>query len=138
MTETATVKTISARTLILGCEDEEHCLGCTASCGSRERLFEAANPKKLPLQPGDRVEVYLPRANALGAGLLVFVVPLLLFAAGYLLAVPIVGKASDPLKALFGVCGMAIGFAGALLVGRATGGRSLPWVIARYPDTTLR
>ncbi|HUX19675.1 MAG TPA: SoxR reducing system RseC family protein [Spirochaetia bacterium] len=138
MTQTATVKTISDRTLILGCDDEETCLGCAASCGPRERLFEASNPRHLQLNPGDRVEVDLPRADALWAGLLIFGLPLLLFAAGYLLAEPISGDASDPLKALFGVCGMAIGFAVALLVGRLRGARSLPRVTSLYSGANLR
>ena len=140
MKETATVKTINNRTVVLRCNDDEHCVGCAASggCGARERVYEAENSCGLALVPGDEVVVELPRRSAVGAGMLVFLLPLLLFVTLYLASTLIVPEPSDPLRALSGLLGMAAGFAIAVLVGRSRRAHSLPRVCGYAASTRLR
>ena len=140
MKETATVKTINDRTVILECSDDEHCLGCTVSagCRSRERVYEAENPRHLTLAPGDEVVVDLSPRSAVGAGALVFLLPPLLFASFYLLTGMSVPGVSDPLRALAGLVGMAAGFGIAVLAGRSRSLHRLPRVSGYSGRTRLR
>lgn len=140
MKETATVKTISDRTVVLRCNDDEHCVGCAAStgCGARERVYEAENPRGLALEPGDEVVVELPRRSAVGAGALVFLLPLVLFVSFYLASTLIVPEPPDPLRALSGLLGMAAGFGIAVLVGRIRGPHNLPKVCGYSASARLR
>ncbi len=140
MKETATVKTISDRRVVLSCNDDEHCVGCAASagCGSRERVYEAENPRDLALVPGDQVVVDLPRRSAVGAGALVFLLPIVLFISFYLLSSLIVPEPPDPLRALSGLLGLAAGFGIALLVGRLRSLHNLPKVCGYSASPRLR
>jgi len=139
MKEEATVKTIRGTIVTLTCDDE-NCLGCSvgSGCSSHERAFDAENPQSLALKPGDRVEVYLRRRSAVTAGLLVFVVPLLLFLAGYLLARPVIGLENEAARSLCGLAGLAAGFVVALLYGKSRSAHQLPRIVGVHTGSRLR
>ncbi len=118
MTETArVVKTKDS--LELACTSDV-CEACSSLfCSPKVRTFEAENPDGLELRPGDTVEVEIPSAPAVGAAFRVFVVPLLLFVAGYFVS-GLLGAADELLQVLLGLVGLAAGF-GALALRKRRG-----------------
>ncbi len=52
--------------------------------GVRERSYRVANPEGIPLSPGDVVELYLPPGRTILTAAFLFLLPLMLFPAGYL------------------------------------------------------
>jgi hypothetical protein len=54
--------------------------------GVRERSFAASNPGKLPVSPGDVVELHLSPGRTVAASALLFLFPLLLFPVGFSVA----------------------------------------------------
>lgn len=134
MRQTATVKAIKGSSVLLQCGDEEHCGACQggALCGPNARVFTAANSKNLVLSPGDRVDVELARRNTVAAGAVVFLLPLLLFFAFYFLTGPVIGPTGEGAKALFGLCGVAVGFMTALVYGKTRFAHQLPQIVCLH------
>ena len=111
MTETAIVQSIEGEVIKMGCSLAQGCSSCSSSfCSAEKRLFEAVNPKGFELEKVDLVEIYIPPGKAIAAGFLVLIVPLLLFAAAYLIAGRVVSDASEGFQALCGLTGLAAGF----------------------------
>jgi len=111
MTETAIVRSIENNVIKLGCGHNEGCSSCSSSfCSADTHLFEAANPKGLDLERGDVVEIYLPPGKTVAAGFLVLIVPLLLFAATYLITGRVMNEPGEGIQALFGILGLSVGF----------------------------
>jgi len=113
----------------VGCDHELHCGSCRPADGDsgntrsfdhhqlgmfgtrRERLFAVCNPKSLTVKTGDRVEYFIAPAKAIKAGFLVLIVPILAFFLFYYLTGILWADASETAKVLFGVGGIAAGFA---------------------------
>jgi len=113
----------------IGCEREFHCGSCDCGDGSSqhshefnhhdirifgtrsERLFAVQNPKSLTVKTGDRVEYFIAPGKAIKAGFLVLIFPILAFFLFYYLTGIVWADASETAKILFGVGGIAAGFA---------------------------
>lgn len=126
MTQIGTVREIHDDHILVGCGTKEGCKSCSSTFCSEgdEAVFEAANPKGLQVQPGDRVELYLATGKTIGAGFLVLIVPLALFAAFYLAASALSG--SEAASAVAGIVGLVAGFGLSFLVSKAKRKSSLP------------
>lgn len=133
MTERATVQRVSDREVTVMLRSLAACGGCTA-CGAfapqRPQLLRAGNPRGLYLRPGDFVEIGFAPGQAVRAGFTVLIVPLLLFLGGFAAAGAV--GASEPLKVLAGIGGLAGGFVLAWLRGRSSG--DLPEVVGMAPE----
>jgi len=127
MIEQATVSEVRGQTVVLGCKRRGSCKSCgSAFCKTDTRSFEARNTRGYDLTPGDVVDVYLEPGKTIGAGFLVLIVPLLLFIAAFLVAGRIAPAASEGVKALFGLGGLAAGFGLSWLYSRSRGVEGLP------------
>ncbi len=133
MTERATVQRVSDREVTIEIGSLAACGGCSA-CGMfgqrGPQTLRAANTRGLKLQPGDVVEVGFAQGKAMRAAFVVLIVPLILFVAAFV-AAGALGVASEPLKALAGLGGLAVGLALAWLRGRSQA--ELPEVTAVAP-----
>ena len=112
-----------------GCDHQLHCGSCGPADGvsvtarsvdhhqmgmfskPRERLFAARNPRSLTVKTGDRVEYFIAPGKAIKAGFLVLIVPILAFFLFYYLTGLLWTEASETARVLFGVGGIAVGFA---------------------------
>jgi len=130
MTQIGTVREIHDDYILVGCGTKEGCKSCSSAfCAEGdETVFEAKNSKGLSVQPGDRVELYLATGKTIAAGFLVLIVPLLLFAAFYLIASQI--STSDAVSAIAGLAGLAAGFGLSYLVSKAKRESNSPEIIA--------
>lgn len=134
MTEIATVLKIEGGLVTVSCAPAQACAKCgSALCGERkDRVFPARNRNGLELAAGDSVEIFLAPARVIGAGFVVLIVPLLLFAAGYLAAWRIWPSAGEGPRVAAGLLTMALGFLGIFLAGRAH--QDLPEVTRKLSD----
>ena len=131
MVETGIVNSIDGNVIKMGCGPNDGCESCSSSfCSTDTRVFEAVNPKGLDIDKGDTVDVYLAPGKTVAAGFLVLIVPLILFATGYLLTGKIVPEASEGIKALFGLTGLAAGFAASFLYSSKRREKSMPVIVA--------
>ena len=111
MVETGIVNSIDGNIVKMGCGPTEGCTSCSSSfCSADKRVFEAVNPKGLEIRAGDLVDVYLAPGKTAAAGFLVLVVPLILFATGYLVSGSVRPDSSEGMRALFGLLGLSTGF----------------------------
>ncbi|MBT3276157.1 MAG: SoxR reducing system RseC family protein [Spirochaetales bacterium] len=111
MTEKAIINSIDGKIATMGCGPTEGCTSCSSSfCSTDKRVFEAVNSNGLEVKVGDMVNVYLAPGKTVAAGFLVLIVPLIFFAAGYILARKLISEPSEGLQALFGLAGLALGF----------------------------
>ena len=123
MTEIGEVVSYKGSTVELRLVESEHCRSCPSSGGchasmdlgiSGERRLEAQS--RFKTRPGDRVEVVIPENKRLAAGLVVFVLPVLLALVGAVLGSLIApGNISTGIGA--GV-GLALGILGAVIIDR--------------------
>ena len=131
MTETAVVRSIEGNIIKMGCEPAEGCSTCSSSfCSAEKRVFEAINHKGLDIVEGDIVDVYLAPGKTVLAGFLVLIVPLLLFAAGYLLAGKLSSEASEGFRAVIGIAGLAAGFLLSFSYSRKQKAQNMPTIVA--------
>ncbi len=103
-------KTNKDGTVLVGC-DNSACAGCHAKmfCNNKDQNeYLALNCKKLELNAGDTVELFLPPGKTILSTVLVFALPLALFPLGYLLGglLPL----NEVQKALCGIGFMALAF----------------------------
>jgi positive regulator of sigma E activity len=110
-------------------------LACDGSCSfcskkGTSRSFEASNPKGFALSPGDEVEVFVSPQKAVLEGLLIFVMPLLLFAAGYLIATGAM-RMSDTAGFVAGIIGVGIGILFNYVRGVISRNKSLPVITVK-------
>jgi sigma-E factor negative regulatory protein RseC len=92
--------------------------------------FEAVNPERIAVEAGDIVDIYLPPGKTVLAGFLVLIVPLLLFAAGYLITGSVLPEASEGIKAVFGIIGLVVGFLLSFSYGKKRKADSMPVITA--------
>lgn len=121
MIERATVVRTEGERVILAC-DSQGCKACSSLfCRPGDRReFPAINPERLPLQRSDRVRFYVEPRSAIGAGFIVLIMPLIVFAAMYFAVGLIRSGPSEQLRVLAGFGGLLLGFAAAYLLGRNT------------------
>ena len=111
MKETAKVVKIDKDEIILCFTEHEGCKECSSSfCSIKEKLFTAANPKKLNLEEGMLVRVFLEPRRTIGYSSLVLIVPLLLFVLFYIGSQRLLDLASEILEIGIGALGLARGF----------------------------
>lgn len=111
MTETGTIISIEHDRYIVECAQNPDCHSCTHCDKGREhRRMEARNPAGLELETGNRVEVYLAPGKTIMASFLVLIVPLMLFILFYYVGRRLLPRVSDPVLALLGIAGIAVGF----------------------------
>ena len=103
-------------TVIVGCDDSA-CQGCHAQmfCNNKNHTeYLARNDKKLQLEIGDEVELFLPPGKTIFSTFLVFAFPLVMFLVGYIVSGFINKSLATPLneiqRALCGIGAMALAF----------------------------
>jgi positive regulator of sigma E activity len=117
MTERALVREVHGKEVLVMRGAEKHCFGCMSrECSAGKVVFAAANPRGLPLTPGQFVDVETPAHDAFRQALAAFL-PLAagfiaLYAAGALLGL---GEAAS---AAMGVIGGAVSGTGVVLLRR--------------------
>lgn len=108
----------------------DRCESCSSSfCALHKSAFTARNTAKLALRVGDVVDVSVPPGRALGAGLLVFILPLAFFVAFYLGAMGL-GVSGDAGRTALGFVGLVVGFSVTLLASRGRRDRDAPVISA--------
>lgn len=131
MVETGIVSSVDGKIVTMGCGPNEGCESCSSSfCSTDKRVFEAINSKDLKIGEGDTVDVYLAPGKTIAAGFLVLIVPLILFATGYLLTGRLSPESSEGIKALFGLIGLAVGFLTSFLYSSKRKEKSMPEIVA--------
>ncbi len=138
MTITATIKEINAKHITVAYCQDEQCASCGGGGGGcshgfkqKDTTLKARNVRNLPLQVGDTVELFLSSRKAIGAGFLMFIVPLLLFILFYYTGQSFLNIASEPLKVLMGTGGLALGLALNLVLRLAGRGGDLPDIVKK-------
>ncbi|MFW6293564.1 MAG: SoxR reducing system RseC family protein, partial [Spirochaetota bacterium] len=116
----------------------EACSSCSSLlCSPRERTYEAVvdadRVGSKPPSAGEAVEVEVPESHALGRAALLFALPLVLFAVGYVL---FAFTDSETQRVAAGFVGLAVGFALAVLVTRWIP-EARPRVVAVYREPEL-
>ncbi len=130
MTEQGTVVRIEKDLVILKFEPREECESCGSTfCSVKERVFTARNSHEFSLQIGDSVVADLPTGKTILAGFMALMLPLLLFAAFYLLSVHLFQVSSEGIKVLFGTAGMGLGFGVTFLVKKIQKGGEYPEIV---------
>lgn len=131
MTETAIVRSLDGEVIKLACGHNEGCCSCSSSfCSADTHLFEATNPKGFELKTGDTVDIYLPPGKTVMAGFLVLILPLLLFAAAYLISGQLIDDATEGSKAIFGLLGLAGGFFFSFSFSKKRKASSMPVIVS--------
>ncbi len=131
MTETAIVRRIDGDIIKLACGQNEGCSSCASSfCSVDTHEFEAVNPKELRVEAGDLVDIYLPPGKTVLAGFLVLIVPLLLFAAGYLIAGELLPETGEGIQAVSGLGGLVVGFLLSFTYSKKRKAASMPVIIS--------
>ena len=131
MVETAIITKIEGNVIKMGCGPNEGCSSCSSSfCSTDKRSFEATNPKNISISTGDTVDVYLAPGKTVAAGFLVLIVPLILFAAGYLVAGRLIDDATEGVRAIFGLLGIALGFTISFSYSKKRRAASIPVIVA--------
>jgi positive regulator of sigma E activity len=110
-------------------------LACGESCRSCSKTdksspFEAANPKGFDLAAGDEVEVYASPYKIVFAGLRMFGLPLVFFAAGYAASTLLFGG-NDTMGFFAGCAGVSAVFIVNYMIFRVFGNKSLPTIIEK-------
>ena len=132
MTEQATVIEIHGEKVTVGCITSA-CAACQSkgACQAKESKYEALNRKGIELNPGDKVNVYLPPAKTIGAAFGIMIFPLLLFVAGYLLGSRVFGIVSEGINVIFGLMGLAAGFGANFLMSAVLKRNSFPLITGK-------
>ncbi|MFW5686511.1 MAG: SoxR reducing system RseC family protein, partial [Spirochaetota bacterium] len=122
MTERAQVLSVDGAIATVRCDTTESCSSCSSIlCNPRSRTYEASwDPIAARLAPGDWVEVEVTERGALGKGLLLFALPIVLFVVFYLGlgTVEIDPESAEVVRVAGGFAGLAGGFGLAVLASR--------------------
>ena len=113
MTELGKIKDINGEEIILSCSSlSGGCKNCSGNsfCSTNGKIFSAINEKKIDLNSGDTVEIYLPPGRTVFAGFMVLIFPLISFIAFYGLSTAIFGR-NEGIGVISGVLGLTAGFA---------------------------
>ncbi len=136
--ERATVVAVGDGTVTVRCSPTESCTSCSSLlCSPRERTYDAVvdadRVGSKPPAAGEVVEVEVPDSHALGRAALLFALPLVLFAVGYVL---FAFTDSETQRVAAGFVGLAVGFGLAVLVSRWIP-EPRPRVVAVYREPEL-
>ncbi len=107
------------------------CEGCHASlfCNNKDTTeFQALNPKRIEVQVGDFVELYMPPGRTIMSTVLVFALPLALFPLGYLALKALAPQRGDVFHALGGFAAMAVAFGVATIISVRNKRRLMPTI----------
>lgn len=109
MRETATVRSVDGTTIVVsvGQDCGRTCAGCARD--AKGGTFAASNTRGFPLQPGDRVEVFVSPGKVVLEGSLLFILPLALFALFYALS-RVLFRVDDSAGFFIGCGGIVAGF----------------------------
>jgi positive regulator of sigma E activity len=102
------------------------CSSCTHLFKQRRTTVEVSNPKELPLNPGDVVEIFLSPSRAIKAGFDVLILPILLFFPLYLVGRDLLEIESEIVNVLLGTIGILLGFSINLYYKKTKGEADLP------------
>lgn len=131
MTEKGIITEITGKRIKLSFIDQENCVSCGSKfCTIKNKHFFASNPKDLPLDLGDTVEVNVGTSGAVSASFLILIVPLILFVVFFLLSGALLHIQGEGLRALFGVGGLGAGFLVSFFIGKGKKNR-LPEITGR-------
>jgi positive regulator of sigma E activity len=129
MTDVGIVKKIDGELVEVAfheeCQSCEKCGSCLAT--SKPRRFFAANSRGLALIPGDRVEYSISSGQAIRAAFMLLILPILLFFPFYYGASALLPGHGEAAPVVFGLAGVALGFAVNLLLRR--GRRQYPEIL---------
>ena len=112
MIEQGKITDINGEEIILSCSSlSGGCKSCSGNsfCSVNGKVFSALNDKKIDLESGDTVEIYLPPGRTVFAGFMVLIFPLLTFILFYV-AGSWIFRGSEGLGVLSGILGLAAGF----------------------------
>ena len=131
MKETATIISTEGKTATLTKTDQGACESCASSafCSAKTQFFHAANPKSFALQPGDKVEVYIPSGKTVLAGFMLLIMPLMLFAVVFILSKSLFGIVNEGARAFLGLMGIAAGFGINYLYSKFRKNKTLPEIL---------
>lgn len=109
--QAAVVSITDTHTIKVSC-DTQACQNCQAGsfCSTKGKTFVAHNKTGTNLAIGDTVELYLPPGKTIAAGFIALLVPILLFPVGYYLPSLFSQNASEYMRIISGIGGIAIGF----------------------------
>jgi sigma-E factor negative regulatory protein RseC len=113
MYEQASVVSVSHNEMVTVMCSTAACENCHAGtfCSTKGKTFTARNRTGNQLKIGDTVELYLPPGKTITAGFVALLVPILLFPVGYYAPSLFSGEASEGLRIMLGIVGIALGFA---------------------------
>lgn len=133
MKEVGTVNRIEGESVYLECGDTSACQGCSAGafCKTKGREIEALNSRRIPLNTGDKIEIYLPPGRTIFSGFIVLIFPLLTFIFAFVAAGSALPESDEGTRALFGIAGLAAGFGVSFLYNRLAKQRNFPEVIKK-------
>ncbi|NOY07654.1 MAG: SoxR reducing system RseC family protein [Spirochaetes bacterium] len=137
MTEKGIVDSIGDDIITILCSENPYCSSCNACEQSEEgKKLKARNPKDLSISTGDFVEIYLSPGKSILAGFMVFIMPIIMFFIFYYSAIYIVGTKIEAIQILFGLSGIAVGFAANFMYGRIRKDSDLPEItrVLNKPD----
>ncbi len=119
MREIGIVTKIEGDRVLVECKPSAACHSCKGElCAVKNRSIPVKNIHHLSVQVGDRVQIFVPPAQALTAGFQVFGVPLLLFVVFYLSVGYVFPNTSEGARIGLGVGGLVLGFLGMFLWGK--------------------
>jgi positive regulator of sigma E activity len=138
MIEKARVLRVEGTQVVLACDDSA-CGSCPASkafCSPKVREFTATNSKGIPVSPNQLVEVFVHPGKAIWAGFTTLMLPLILFALGYVLGEQLLGTGREAAAVLVGLGGLGIGFALSYGYHQLRKGKDMPEVVGIAARTT--
>lgn len=131
MTETATVKSVGTDTVSVVCKTAESCKGCSGLfCSADAHEIRTANPSALTVTPGDVVVIDIPPGRTVFQGFIVLILPLILFIVSFFIGGKVYPSASEAVKVLFGLFGLAAGFGFSFLYGKFRKDQSRPVILS--------
>ena len=104
MTRTAVVTEINSNNILVRNNDYQSAKAATSRrfWGVREREYRTVNPLNLNVCSGDVVEVYLPPGRTVLSAGFTFLLPLIMYPVGYVLAGRIIKGAGEDISFLLG------------------------------------
>ncbi|HCM28840.1 MAG TPA: hypothetical protein DIC34_20275 [Treponema sp.] len=130
MDEIGRVIKIEGKTITVKGGELGGCFGCVnEECRTNGNLFTASNQLDLPLAVGSLVEARASAGKTAGQAVVVFLPPVIAFAAafaGVSIAFP---ESSEAARAAAGVVGLALGFLGIYLMRKVSPTGSMPEIV---------
>ncbi len=148
MTEEGIVREIRNDVTVIGCARSGGCKNCSSTfcSAAEESRYEAINPHRLPVEPGDVVQIEISPGRTIAASFSVLIFPLILFIAAFAAVSVLAPQTGEAVRTLFGIAGLAVGFAVTYLMSRRRARTHMPVISAvrskrpdkGYPDVSDR